>query len=202
MEFFNQDFWRDFVSNGGATLLGAIVGIPIALWISNFQGKREENERKKKILNLLFQELLTNLGTVSGWKRRSNNFMIESLDLIVFLKLEHWDAFSDGGELQWIKNPTLLGTIAEAYNYIRMLRELCSKYFEALPIQKFDQSGEFISEVQKLVEKGIGETIIEIGRALEAIEAADKDLFKKEISLRTKFNSAVKKLFSRNREYT
>ena len=196
MEFFNLDFWRDFVSNGGATLLGAVIGIPIALWLSNFQGKKEEKERKKKILQLLTQELLVNLGTVSGWKRRSDIFMIESLNLIVFIKLEHWDAFSDGGELQWIKDPVLLGTIAEAYNYLRMLKELCSKFFEMLSVQKFDQTGKVMPEIQHLVEKGISETMFEIQRALDAIEVADSKLFKKKIHLGKK----IKNLFARYRK--
>jgi len=176
MEFFNIDFWRDFVSNGFATLLGVIIGIPIALWLSNFQNYKEEKERKKKILSLLKEELLVNIGPLSRWKNSSENFMIESISLLVFIKIEHWAAFSDGGELQWIKDPNLLGNISEAYNYLRMMKDLCNKYFVILPLQKYDQSKESIKEVMFLIERGIEETMIEIQNAIGAISEAEKEL--------------------------
>jgi len=193
MGFFNIDFWRDFISNSVATLLGVIIGIPIALWLSNFQNNMEEKERKKKILRLLKEEILVNIGPLNRWKKSSENFMIESLSLLIFIKIEHWAAFSDGGELQWIKDPNLLGKISDAYNYLRMMKDLCNKYFVILPLQKYDQSKESIREVMYLIERGIEETLIELNKAIEAISEAEKEL-----SDRNWFNKLLQKIKLKN----
>ncbi len=176
MEFFNIDFWRDFLSNGAATLLGAIIGIPIALWLSKFQQNKEELKRKNKILRLLKEELLVNIGPLSRWKKSANNLTTECMNLIVFIKIQHWSAFSDGGELQWIKNPDLLGKIADAYNYLRMIKDLCNKYVGIIPFPQYGKSNEAIPEIIQSIDKGIEETIHEIKTAIDAISIAEEKL--------------------------
>ena len=107
MPFFDTSFWQNFVSNTLATIVGAVIlGIPIALWLNKHQEKSSEKERKKKILSLLREELLINLTQLSGWEKNDNK-RIEVNIIGPFLRNESWKAFSDGGELQWIKNPIL-----------------------------------------------------------------------------------------------
>jgi hypothetical protein len=115
MNFFDFSFCQDFASNALATFLGAIVGIPIALWLSRYQEKAVERERKSKILHLLREELRENLSILSGWEKadyRKKNRDIHSIGPV--LKDESWKAFSDGGDLEWIKDPTLLSNLADA----------------------------------------------------------------------------------------
>ena len=176
MELFDANLMKDFLPDVVATLLGAVIGIPIALWLSNFQGNREQKRRKEKILGLLREELLENIGTLGRWDAGDKNFMIESIHLLIFIKAKHWDAFSDGGELQWINNPNLLGEIADAYNSLRMMKDLCDKYFVILPLQEYDQSKSSITEIMSLIESGVGQTITEIESAVEAINMAEKRL--------------------------
>jgi uncharacterized membrane protein len=45
MTFFDFGFWQDFVSNSLATLLGALVGIPIALWLNRLLTRWQEHRK-------------------------------------------------------------------------------------------------------------------------------------------------------------
>lgn len=103
MYFFDFSFWQSFVSNLGATIFGAGLGVFGALWLNNHLEKRTEKERKKKILRLLKHELLMNFSAFVDWNRKEDTLLNKCTNLSVFLKSEYWKAFSDGGELQWMK---------------------------------------------------------------------------------------------------
>ena len=170
---FGASFIQDFGTNWLATFLGVVVGVPLALWVNRYQEKTTETERKKKILRLLKTELLMNFGTLTHWEKE-NNIMVRVIRLIVFLKSEFWDAFSDGGELQWIKDPVLLSEIAEAYNFIRMTLQLSNRYFEILKVPHYDQGKTAIRYTLTLLDEGIPNSMAEITKALNAIEQAEK----------------------------
>jgi len=81
MCFFDITFWQDFVSNGLATLLGALVGIPIALWIDRSISRRQEAEeaskkqaivaqRRNQFLRMLRESLRKNLALVEQMERQ------------------------------------------------------------------------------------------------------------------------------------
>lgn len=70
-QFFDVSFWKDFLSNTLATLLGVFLGIPAALWldrlISQQREKQEreaqqaaETERRLELLRLLRETLVRN----------------------------------------------------------------------------------------------------------------------------------------------
>ena len=127
--FAERTFWFDFLSNTMATIIGLVVGIPVAIFLSEYQERESELERKSKILRLIEQELLVNQVQLSGWKK-SGDMQKEALTLQAMLKTELWRAFSDGGELEWIKNPILLDSISEAYFSIKSIQTLSERYFE------------------------------------------------------------------------
>lgn len=68
MEFFNVQFWQDLTSNALATILGILIGIPVALWIdrllSNWQEAKEASKKlaveaqKRRHLLQMFQGAL------------------------------------------------------------------------------------------------------------------------------------------------
>jgi hypothetical protein len=170
MPFFDIPFWQNFVSNTLATIVGVVIlGIPIALWLNKHQEKSSEKERKKKILSLLKEELFTNLTLLSGWEKNDNK-QIEVNIIGPFLRNESWKAFSDGGELQWIKNPILLSELAQAYSYIRTLQELSDKYINLFYIAHDENTRtKAIKLLWEMIEKGITETIDMVTSALLAI---------------------------------
>jgi len=71
MEFFDCQFWQDFVSNTLATVLGVLVGIPVALWVdrlvAHWQEAREVSQkqvlaaqRRHQLLQMLREALQKN----------------------------------------------------------------------------------------------------------------------------------------------
>ena len=114
-----------------------------------------------------------NFGAFTQWNEKPD-ILSQITMLTVFLKSEYWDAFSDGGELQWIKDPILLSNIAEAYNFIRMMLQLSNRYFEILKVPYYDSENRAINYTQTLLNEGVPNSKREISKALNAIEQAEK----------------------------
>jgi hypothetical protein len=88
-------------------------------------------------------------------------------------RYESWKAFSDGGEIQWIKDPELLGIISEAYYAMRILMELSHSLFSIT--NQSTISSELTLPVNKLIRSDIGQqsinTIAAIKKALENLNS-------------------------------
>ncbi len=176
MIFFDLSFWQSFLSNLGATLIGAAIGVFGALWLNNHIEKQTEKERKKKILRLLKHELLMNIGAFSDWQRSEQPLLDKCARLNVFTKSEYWKAFSDGGELKWIKDPVLLSEIAEAYNFIRMMLSLSDRYFQLLQLKQLEITNSAITNVTVLLIDGAELAMREIENGIASIKKSRKNL--------------------------
>jgi len=129
--FFDQIFWQGFLSNLFATLIGIIFGIPVALWISNFQEKEAENTRRAKILSTIWKELDRNRLQLEHWSRLNPiNKHNEIWSLCIRLREESWNVFSQGGEMEWIKNRDLLYAISESYFASKRVKQIAEKYYD------------------------------------------------------------------------
>ena len=169
MNFFDFTFWQNFASNALATIIGAMIGIPIALGLNKYQERSSETERKKKILRLLQEELLINYGQLTGWKTTQNKILEVSV-IGPFLRDESWRAFSDGGELQWIKNPKLLSELANAYKYIGIMQQLSGRYLNLKYLTPMEKTNlQIINYFETMIDKGIDESIDMVNKALKAI---------------------------------
>ena len=168
MHFLDFAFWQAFVSNAAATLVGVALGIPIALWISRHQANTEEKERKKKILTLLYDELLVDRAVLFGW-HDSQDQKSEARILSAILRYESWKAFSDGGELEWIRDPGLLNTISEAYFMIRSVSQLSDRYFGMLMVDW--------EQVSSLAMRNVYDNFrMSVSRAIESTDKALKEI--------------------------
>ena len=144
---FDIEFWKNFLSNALATFVGAIIGIPVALWINRIQHKATESTekkkfeteakaRKKKILELIRDELSDNKKLLDEIRSDEVEYPeweegvahAKTTENAFRLKTELWRAFSDGGELHWIQDLDLLRSMALAYDIIRMVLYLGEKY--------------------------------------------------------------------------
>jgi len=56
MAFFDFRFWQDFASNSLATLLGVLVGIPIALWLNRLLTRWQESRKTSQEQALAAQQ--------------------------------------------------------------------------------------------------------------------------------------------------
>ena len=168
MEFFSIEFWQSFVSNALATFIGAGLGVLGALWLSRYQDKSSEKERKKKILRLLFNELLINLTHLSGFQKSQIKHK-EALTLSALLRNESWKAFSDGGELEWIKDPKLLDDLSEAYFAIRSVMSLSDKYCQVSMLETNPMSFWTSSNLSSTIEYGVQYAIESLNLAFKEI---------------------------------
>jgi hypothetical protein len=130
MDFFNVNFWQGFLGNLLATILGVAIGIPVAFWINRRVETTTEHEKKQKILEQLLPEIEFNRTRISTWKDQGETGWTL---ITVGLKLrdEVWEAFSDGGELAWIRDATLLANLADVYGKIKRIKYLTDKYVDS-----------------------------------------------------------------------
>jgi hypothetical protein len=124
-----QSAFRDaFLGNWLATIVGVIAGIPIALWLSRMQQSEQDKEEsrkheedslrhKGKIIGLIKEELVYNRSILQS---QTEQMYVTEL-VINRAKDETWNAFSDGGELQWINDHALLDLCSSAYHQIMVI---------------------------------------------------------------------------------
>jgi hypothetical protein len=129
VSFFDISFWQGFVGNLFATIIGVALGIPIALWINVQVENNTEEEKKKKIIFVLWQDIYHIETNIQRWTGEYRD-VDEILRLAASMSDESWRAFSDGGELQWIKNPWTLIEVAGTYAKINHARYLAYRLFE------------------------------------------------------------------------
>ena len=138
----DQNFVAGTLGNWFATMVGVVVGIPIALALSRWQQSTEERRlrsqtereaqtQKAKILVAIRTELNLNLELLAS-RREKIDTQDQRIVQLPPLKDELWNAFSDGGELQWIKDVELLNALSSAYHDVRTVKFLEEQYFESL----------------------------------------------------------------------
>ena len=158
MDFFNTTFWQGFLGNVLATLIGVIVGIPVAFWLNRKEEEITEKEKKGKIIRMLSTELNHNLRVLTDWQELKTNRWETSMRGAMMTD-EVWNAFSDGGELQWIKDVELLGTLAETYGQIKRIKYLYESYLNVSSLKNIAQPviqrdlWSAIDEAQGLIEE-------------------------------------------------
>ena len=124
-------FWLNTLSNFIATLVGIGIGLPLALWLDRIARARNETDRlaeaKKrahKILTLLDSELQKNQQYIGQFHEDvANNFFP--------VRMKLWNAFSDGGEIQWIDDPDLLSQLSDSYAQIGRFDQIFQEYTHA-----------------------------------------------------------------------
>lgn len=183
LDFYTIDFWQNAVSNFIATLLGLLFGIPIALWINDIQHrileevehaktKNEAHQRKSKILISLKKELEKNLEIYRLYQKHrvlTENTFTDIYYTSTLPSLEVWKSFSDGGELEWLDDAELLGSLASAYHSIQLVRD-SGKLLAEISFITPPRSGKVIVEqLHQQFETYLGLTIVEIELVLVAI---------------------------------
>ena len=136
--------------------------------MNKYQEKSSEKEQKKKILRLLFNEMLTNVTLLSGFQKSKTKYK-EALTLSALLRNESWKAFSDGGELEWIKDPKLLDDLSEAYFAIRSVMNLSDKYCQVSMQETNEVSFWTSSNLASTIEHGVQYALETLDLALQQI---------------------------------
>jgi xanthosine utilization system XapX-like protein len=129
INLFSPEYISGLVASYLSTLIGIILGIPIALEIERIKSNFEKQERKTKVLSVIIGELQFNRVIIeNSWKNKES--YEKGIFLGSILQDEIWKAISDGGELECIEDIDLLQKLSYAYHSIRELNELSRKLFE------------------------------------------------------------------------
>lgn len=167
------DFWNNLV----ATLMGIAIGVPVGLFVDRKQARRTEEKRLRneerqkqehitKIVGLLRKELNDGLRTLKAIRSASS---VNTWTGHQPIKIELWQAFSDGGEIHWIDDPNLLDALASAYHELR----LHDKYQNGLLQVRSNTT--FSSEVFKQAVTAIIRLINDqINRSIDIVSAAER----------------------------
>ena len=162
--FISPDFFRDYLPNLLATVVGVIIGIPVAIWLSTYQEKETEEQKKQKILSLLRVELKANEQVLQNWEG-ANDKGLDTYTVLLDaeLKIETWKAFSDGGELEWIKDSGVLFMLSQTYHYIRVIKRLSEQYLS------LNIASSRSKKVKKAVSSHLEKTVSMAIKAIEVI---------------------------------
>lgn len=123
----NWDFvWEKILGHGlVATVIGVIVGIPVALWLNRRIKQKEDDQdyqrermRERNTLNLIKEELEFSKQGLDLRKANLSHLCIQPL------KTELWEAMSGSGALSLIESPELLNRITSAYYVLRIVRRM------------------------------------------------------------------------------
>ena len=179
----SQPFVESAMGNLFATILGVLVGLPIALEVNQRQQTADQraaavdraNElsaRRRKVLSLLREELQKNLDGLG--ERRAP--IAQGGKRAVFthsLRNQLWLAFADGGELQCVDEPLLLANLADAYHAIAYCILLEHKYFDAIHYSgmRIQQEKYPADHILEYLDKGDADLIKNLQLAKDAIDA-------------------------------
>lgn len=182
--FYGIDFWQNAISNFLATFLGLVFGIPVALWINEIQQESiskvenqklqdEAQQRKKRILESLRTELQANLDLFELYPGY-DSFTEESFESLCFVVNSPifvvWKTFSDGGELQWIKDSNLLQEFHWAYYVVQQVKDSGQLFIESEFVHPRGGNKLVAKFLQKHFERNLHDAIRIIKKTLHKLD--------------------------------
>lgn len=118
------EYWDGAVGNWLATLLGIIVGIPVALSLERNR-ERAENEAKARVERQMRLDVLALLKRELAEAERSivHRMSLGSSVPVEPLKVSSWEAMKATGNLKYVSEPSLIEPISDAYRLIQVLAQ-------------------------------------------------------------------------------
>lgn len=127
------DYGANTISNTSATIVGLILGIPIALnierWRQNQEAKKQkfDSEMKAKVVAaVIVDELQYNLLNLQNYIQASHKSMRH------IITNHTWYALSNSGEIAELDNPKLLNEIARTYFFLDIQNKLFVDAYEVI----------------------------------------------------------------------
>jgi hypothetical protein len=115
------DFWRQFLQNFAATLLGVAIGIPVAFWWDRFQHRRRQADE----LERLRIALLTIVDAIDVNTKTFHAVLAEIVEKPFYapdLDVARWAAVQ-GEVIAHMRDPELQGDLAHYFERVAAFRE-------------------------------------------------------------------------------
>jgi len=158
MNLFDFSFFQGFLGNLFATVIGVIIGIPVAFWINRRVEAITERDKRQQIKSTLTDELTLTHNRISLWIKDGKKGLHAVIILVQSIDDQLWRSLSNGGELQWIKDPKLLVVLSNTYTSMRNVRNVADKYHDALIHEGTLTSKRDISVLEKHLQVSIEAT--------------------------------------------
>ncbi len=165
---YGPSYTQNFSTIWLATFLGVVMGVPLALWVNGYQSMLSEKEHKRKILQVLQNELSANQEALYRWLNDKRGLQTLTY-LPVMLSSESWTSFINSGELQWIKDPNLLGWLSSAYHSVKSVAYLSEKYLDLFSRSREEKLTSFPEGFALQLDHYMADALIEIKSALDRI---------------------------------
>jgi hypothetical protein len=117
-------YWDGAVGNWIATLLGIIVGVPVALHLERIRSRilsaeaqRATLEQRAVVLRIVLRELGYIRDQISQRSSAADQLPVEPL------KTSSWRAITANGSLKHVNPPALLERMADLYRWVDILNE-------------------------------------------------------------------------------
>lgn len=169
----DRAFVDSTLGNWFATMLGALVGVGIALELDHWQRRqneaREQDEaaaRKRQVLKLIKVELSHNQQLLSDRQPAPPAHPLRAISG-ARLKDEVWNAFSASGELARLEDAALLTVLANAYYQVRIVM-----FLEELLLQetRFKHDIRSSPGIANQLEKADLDTTAALNQAIDEID--------------------------------
>lgn len=129
----SETYWDGAIGNWLATLLGIIVGAPVALFMERKREdsvlktkKEEEKNILKSILTLIDKKLSENQEMISS------RLQLEGEIMTMPVKISNWEALKASGDLRYLSNQNLLGIISDTYRMIELVLETEKQIYKTI----------------------------------------------------------------------
>lgn len=113
-----DNFWSNFVSNGLATVLGVVLGIPAAFWLERRGRRTRDDEERKRLAgdrHALAVALITALDTnIQVLATNAAEISAGRMVVVSGVELFTWEALQ-ARAVELLKDPQLIGRLAEFF---------------------------------------------------------------------------------------
>ena len=168
-------YWDGAIGNGVATLLGIVIGVPVALHLERRRAEgdqrlRRDEERRLRndVVVLLQQELSEAKHNIADRGAMTESLPIEPL------KMSSWEAMKATGNLRHISEPALISAVSDAYRLLQCLAEAERSVLAAIHgINVQFSDGEFATvKLMRNAKSFHVPTISSVDRALKQLKQA------------------------------
>ncbi len=132
--FVSSEFFKNFLPNFGATVLGVLLGLPLALWTNRMISARIEKSKRIEEIASLDRALVSVVESLifnrQCFSKMLNTLSNNQVTIDPALDYSTWDAVQRD-IIQYLDDPSLQREIAYYFSRIRTLLQIQSMYLDS-----------------------------------------------------------------------
>jgi len=131
-----SDYWQATLGGVLATVVGIILGLPIAAWVNDV-GQRHQQEAEARAAASHARDQLDRLGRLLASELTDATRPLESIETTGVVdrfqfNVARWEAVSSSGDLRWLTDLPAISALAEAYEAIGVVNVLGYEWLRSM----------------------------------------------------------------------